>query len=117
MLASDPMLALSIASESDRKEIYKIRHLVYAKELKQHAINSSSELKDNLDSCNHYIVAKQQDSIIGFISITPPGSAKYSVDKYFSRCMIPYLFDDYLYEVRLLTVIEPKRKSALALAL
>jgi len=115
--ASAPRFALSIASESDRKEIYEIRHQVYAKELKQHSVNPSLRLSDNLDLCNHYIVAKQEKNVIGFISITPPTSTKYSVDKYFMRSSIPYHFDDYLYEVRLLTIIEPRRKSSLVLAL
>lgn len=110
-------ISLSIATDSDRKNIYKLRHQVYAKELKQHTLNSAEELKDNLDLCNHYIVARQAGNVVGFVSITSPDSSTYSVDKYFTRCSIPYPFDDYLYEIRLLTIVEPKRKSFLALAL
>lgn len=116
-IASVPQFTLSIASVSDRREIYKIRHHVYAKELHQHKANPSCELSDELDAVNQYIVAKQEQNVVGFISITPPTSTKYSVDKYFTRSSIPYDFDDYLYEIRLLTIIEPKRKSSLALAL
>ena len=112
-----PKFTLSIASESDRQEIYKIRHNVYAKELQQQKENSNCELRDELDMHNHYIVAKHDQSVVGFVSITPPTSTKYSVDKYFSRSTIPYVFDDYLYEIRLLTIIEQKRKGSLALAL
>ena len=108
---------LSVASEWDRKEIYKLRHQIYAKELKQHSPNSSYELSDDLDLVNHYIVAKWKGNVIGFISITPPAASSYSVDKYFKRSSIDYRFDENLYEIRLLTVIEAKRKSILALAL
>jgi histidinol-phosphate/aromatic aminotransferase/cobyric acid decarboxylase-like protein len=90
---------------------------VYAKELKQHSLNSTEELRDNLDLCNHYIVATQAGNVVGFVSITSPDASTYSVDKYFTRCSIPYPFDDYLYEVRLLTIVEPKRKTFLAFAL
>ncbi len=106
MLTAAPTFTLSIASESDREEIYKIRHQIYAKELKQHSLNSLHALRDNLDLVNHYIVAKREENVIGFISITPPGAASYSVDKYFMRSSVPYDFDEYLYEIRLLTVIE-----------
>ncbi len=114
---SAPKFSLSVASTADRKEIYKIRHEVYAKELRQHSVNTSCELTDSLDECNYYIVAKQRETVIGFVSITPPTSRAFSVDKYFNRNSVPYHFDDYLYEVRLLTIIEAKRKSSLAFAL
>lgn len=115
--ATASQVCVSIASESDRHEIYAIRHRVYAQELQQHQTNSSGRLRDNLDAVNHYIVAKRDERIVGFVSITPPASPTYSVDKYFSRSLIPYPFDGSLFEVRLLTVIEPTRNSFLALAL
>ena len=110
-------ISFSIASNLDRQEIYKIRHLIYAKELNQHAVNPSEQLIDDLDTENKYIVAKAGNQIFGFISITTPNSKKYSVDKYFSRSDIPYAFDEYLYEIRLLTVLEKSRNSYLALGL
>ncbi|MBC7759598.1 MAG: aminotransferase class I/II-fold pyridoxal phosphate-dependent enzyme [Phormidesmis sp. FL-bin-119] len=116
-ITSAPKFTLSLASKIDRQEIYKLRHIVYANELKQHKENPSRELRDELDLCNQYIIARQEQNIVGFISITTPASLKYSVDKYFSRSSIPYDFDDYLYEIRLLTIIEAKRKNSLALAL
>lgn len=78
-ITSAPKFTLSIAAESDRQEIYKIRHHVYAKELQQHKVNPSCELRDELDSVNQYIVAKQEQIVVGFVSITPPTSSKYSV--------------------------------------
>jgi hypothetical protein len=110
-------ITLSVATDSERQSIYKIRHNVYAEELNQHLENEFNELKDDLDLSNHYIVAKKLDTIIGFISITSPLSPKYSVDKYFDRSNIPYLFDDKLYEIRLLTVVKQYRSSMLAFAL
>ena len=110
-------ITFSIASNLDRQNIYKIRHLIYAQELNQHAVNSSQQLTDDLDAENKYIVAKTENQILGFISITTPNSKKYSVDKYFSRSDIPFAFDEYLYEIRLLTVLEKSRNSYLALGL
>ncbi|HEV8081755.1 MAG TPA: histidinol-phosphate transaminase [Chitinophagaceae bacterium] len=115
--ASSPKIILIAASEQHREDIYNIRHAVYAGELNQHLVNSSNQLKDDLDLVNNYIVAKYYNQVIGFISITSPASKKYSVDKYFNRSSIPYPFDDYLYEIRLLTVIKENRNSYLALAL
>ena len=112
-----PARTLSVATAADRKEIYSIRHQVYANELKQHAPNADSILQDSLDAYNHYIVAKAGDKVIGFISITPPAAPSFSVDKYFDRNDIPVAFDEGLFEVRLLTVTEAKRSSLLALVL
>src|SRR6266702_4282943 len=56
-------------------------------------------------------------TIVGFISITPPGEAGYSIDKYFARDQVALPFDRGLYEVRLLTVTRPHRGAQLALLL
>lgn len=110
-------LILSVASKVDREAIYKIRHLIYAYELNQHAINPIQRLSDELDEENNYIAAKQGNEIVGFISITSPNSKKYSVDKYFSRSIVPFSFDEYLYEIRLLTVLKENRNSNIAFSL
>lgn len=110
-------LRLTIASEADRQAIYAIRHAVYADELGQHPVNALHQLTDGLDAVNHYIVAKQNDTLVGFVSITPPAARMYSVDKYVDRSLIPYPFDEQLYEVRLLTVIQTNRTGPVALAL
>jgi len=102
-------LTISVAAAAERKAIYRFRHEVYAHELGQHSTNSSGCLRDSLDDRNVYLVAKAQDEIAGFISITPPTRASYSLDKYFSRDNLPFPFDDWLYEVRLLTVLKPHR--------
>ena len=110
-------LILFVASERDREAIYKIRHNIYAQELNQHTANPTYRLTDELDVENHYIVARYGGQIIGFVSITSPASKKYSVDKYFSRSVIPFPFDEFLYEIRLLTVLKENRNSNTALAL
>ncbi len=114
---SVPRLVLTIASDKARQVIYRIRHAVYATELNQHAINSEDLLTDQLDLENHYILASYGNEVVGFISITSPASRTYSVDKYFTRSQIPFLFDEHLYEVRLLTVLKEHRNRYVAFAL
>ena len=114
---SSSKLVLSPASEEDKQAIYSIRHAIYAIELKQHKELANAMITDSLDEENRYIVSKYNNEVVGFISITTPASKRYSVDKYFSRALIPYAFNDLLYEVRLLTVIKEKRNNLIALAL
>jgi histidinol-phosphate/aromatic aminotransferase/cobyric acid decarboxylase-like protein/N-acyl-L-homoserine lactone synthetase len=102
-------LTISVASEAEREAIYRFRHDVYARELAQHGVNSTGFLRDGLDAYNVYLVTKSRGEITGFISITPPTGAKYSLDKYFARDQLPFPFDERLYEVRLLTVVKPQR--------
>src|SRR5438552_2498095 len=133
---------LSVATETDREVIYRLRHEVYARELGQHAASPAGQLRDALDDWNIYLVARIGGQIAGFISLTPPpsvqeGSAElqfgarlctsavatasdhssgfhYSIDKYVSRDALPFRFDDGLYEIRLLTVVKPHRGREVA---
>jgi histidinol-phosphate/aromatic aminotransferase/cobyric acid decarboxylase-like protein/GNAT superfamily N-acetyltransferase len=109
-----PSIELSLADERDREAIHQFRHEVYARELGQHHVNPAGRLRDALDDWNFYLVAKVGGEIGGFISITPPGRPSYSIDKYFPRATLPFVFDDKLYEVRLLTVLRPHRGRELA---
>ncbi len=102
------------ATDGDRQQIYRLRHEVYARELAQHPCNKAGSLTDKLDACNLYLVAWQGDTLVGFVSITPPGGGGYSVDKYFSREQLPFVMDNGLYEIRLLTVMREKRRRELA---
>ena len=43
-------IELAIASETDRPEIYRMRHDVYAREIGQHAENADGCLTDSLDN-------------------------------------------------------------------
>ena len=105
---------LSSATPVEREDIYCIRHDVYARELGQHAVNEAGRLRDALDDHNHYVVAKSHGVVVGFISITPPTSPSYSMDKYVARELLPFAFDDGLYELRLLTVTKAARNTEVA---
>ena len=105
---------IAVADERDRARIYQLRHDVYATELAQHAANSAETLTDALDAVNVYLVARRGDTVVGFVAITPPNTTGYSIDKYFPRASLPIVFDDSLYELRLLTVVEEARGSNLA---
>ena len=107
-------IAINQATETERDAIYRLRHDVYASELGQHAENHEHRLSDDLDAFNVYITAALKGQMAGFISITPPGNSGYSIDKYVSRKSLPFAFDDGLYEIRLLTVVEPFRGSQVA---
>ena len=105
---------LALASDEDRQQIYRLRHEVYARELAQHPCNDTGLLTDRLDAYNLYLVAWHHDAMVGFISITPPSHGSYSLEKYFSREQLPFVFDDRLYEIRLLTVVRERRRRELA---
>lgn len=105
---------LALATFDDRERIYELRHEVYACEIGQHAVNAQRQLTDKLDASNVYLVARCADDIAGFISLTPPTSGCYSIDKYFGRDDLPFVVDAGLYEVRLLTVRKEHRGSKLA---
>jgi N-acyl-L-homoserine lactone synthetase len=106
-----PFISLSVADDLDRERIYAMRYQVYSRELGQHRQNEAGSLKDELDSVNIYLVAKIAGEIAGFVSITPPTDAGFSIDKYFARKDVPLVFDQGLYEVRLLTVNPARRAS------
>src|ERR1700734_1220569 len=112
-----PKTRISIADDSDRESIYGLRHQVYAEELRQHRMTQNGMLSDSLDAFNDYIVAKIGGRLAGFVSITPPGFGKYSIDKYLARENVDLLFDEGLYEMRILTVARPHRGTRLAAAL
>ena len=116
-LSSARRLVVRMADDRDRETIYQMRHEVYARELGQYSPNATGRLTDALDAFNHFIVITDGNRIVGFVSITPPSSPGFSIDKYFKRAELPFAVDDKLYEVRLLTVPQPARRSLLALAL
>src|SRR5580692_3286798 len=105
---------ISMATQADRPGIYAMRHDVYAVELGQHAQNPEGRLSDSLDTFNEYIVARVDGALAGFISVTPPGFGRYSIDKYAAREDLPVQFDDGLYEIRVLTVGQQHRGSRIA---
>jgi histidinol-phosphate/aromatic aminotransferase/cobyric acid decarboxylase-like protein len=108
---------IAVANSSEREAIYRFRHEVYAKELRQHPVNKLNSLQDRLDDVNVYLIAKQSEQVVGFISITPPGPAGYSIDKYVPRAVLPFAIDDRVYEIRLLTVLKAHRGREMAFLL
>src|SRR6266700_4444373 len=111
---SQARINLSVATDADRDALYRLRHEVYARELRQHLVNSAGCLRDALDESNIYLIAKVDGQIAGFISITPPGPHGYSIDKYVARQSLPFACDRRLHEIRLLTVLRPHRGRELA---
>lgn len=111
---TEASFVLGVADADDREEIFRLRHEIYARELGQHAVNQAGALRDSLDAVNIYLTVRCHGEIAGFVSITPPRAPSFSVDKYFARTGLPFAFDDKLYEVRLLTVLQPHRGRELA---
>lgn len=107
-------LIVRAATAEDRELIYQLRHAIYAGELGQHHVNPTGRLSDALDPVNDYLVVQLGRELAGFISITPPTAPRFSIDKYFHRTELPFAIDDRTYEVRLLTVVKPRRGSELA---
>ena len=85
---------IALADDRDRDEIARLRHEVYAHELGQHAANPAGRLRDPLDDYNVMLVARADGQIAGFISVTPPGRGPFSIDKYFARGALPFVFDE-----------------------
>lgn len=110
-------LSISLARDTDREEIYRLRHQVYAVELEQHSINQSESLSDDLDEFNQYLIVKRGDRLVGFISVTPQHAANFSVDKYVNREDVAILQEQPFYELRILTVVESERNGLAALLL
>ena len=108
-------IVIKIADVNERDGIYKLRHTIYAVELGQHKTNPEEQLKDSIDDINSYIIAKIDDQIAGFVSITPPGGS-YGLDKYVSRDEFPFIYDN-MYEGRLFSVLKPYRTTNVALLL
>ena len=102
------------ATAADRDHIYRLRHQVYACELRQHTTCDDGVIRDDLDQHNEYFVATVNEVMLGFVSVTPPGPGGYSLDKYLRREEFPELLAEKLYEIRLLTVLNPYRGRELA---
>ncbi|MFD6423009.1 aminotransferase class I/II-fold pyridoxal phosphate-dependent enzyme [Streptomyces sp. NPDC060198] len=109
-----PDLQLRAATPEDLDWIHELRHRVYAQELGQHAPNATGRLRDGLDGHNVYLVAARGEDRAGFVSLTPPWSQRYGLDKYLSREELPLLAEEDLFEVRILTVEPRWRSSAVA---
>lgn len=110
-------LRVRAGKTADRDAIYALRHAVYAAELGQHEPNAQGRLTDRLDDFNEYLMAEREGRLVGFVSLTPPGSPSYSVEKYVPRERLPVPVDGGLWEVRLLTVAREHRRGPAAVLL
>src|SRR6059058_1284722 len=97
-------VTIALVTDKERRIIYQVRHNIYAGELAQHPENARGQLSDALDGFNVYLTASVGNELVGFISITPPATGSYSIDKYLARDQLAFAFDANLHEVRLLTV-------------
>jgi len=106
-----PVFSVGLASAEELPLIFRLRHRVYADELKQHAGNASGEIHDAIDAYNLYLTVKKDHRLVGFISITPQGSPRFSIEKYLDRSEHPEIDWQSLSELRLLTVCQGERSS------
>src|SRR5215469_6358678 len=111
---SPSKVSISLATADDRHAIYQLRHEVYARELRQHSIREEGILSDSLDDANIYIKAELAGRLAGFISITPPSTGRFSIEKYLQRSALPVAIDDTVYELRILTVDPEHRNTRIA---
>ena len=110
-------LTLRLAEDRDRQAIYRLRHEVYAEELHQHQPNITHTLTDALDAANLYLVALVGGELAGFISLTPPEAARFSLEKYIPLPELPFARNHDVFEARLLTVRSRHRGTLVATAL
>lgn len=113
-MSTSKQVTVRLATTPDRDQIYQLRHDVYARELGQHEVNPAGRLTDSLDEGNIYLVAAINEDVTGFVSITPPGHGRFSVDKYVRREEFPELQTANLFEMRLLTVANRFRRRETA---
>lgn len=110
-------IELALATAEDLTKIDHIRHSVYAAELGQFSPHSNGMLHDKPDVKSIYITAVENGRPIGFVGITPPTSPSYSIDHYLDRSEVPVVFNEHVFEIRALTVIDSSRGSVTAPAL
>jgi histidinol-phosphate/aromatic aminotransferase/cobyric acid decarboxylase-like protein len=108
------LFSVGMAGALDLPLIYRLRHHVYAEELRQHAGNESGLIQDAIDAYNLYLTVKKGRRLVGFISITPQGSPRFSIEKYLDRRVYPEFAWQSLYELRLLTVCPSERSGFVA---
>jgi GNAT superfamily N-acetyltransferase len=109
------VVSVRLGTSADQDWIFRLRHVVYAEELGQHAVSPAGQLRDALDDRGVvYLVATWGDAPVGFVSITPPWVGRWSLDKYLSREDLPVLDAPDVFEVRILTVAAQWRGTGAA---
>lgn len=110
-------IQIALATESSKGTIDHIRHNVYATELGQFSTNADETLHDQTDIKSTYLIALEEEKLIGFVGITSPDSASYSIERYLPRAELSLNFKDSVYEIRALTVVDESRGTQVAGAL
>jgi histidinol-phosphate/aromatic aminotransferase/cobyric acid decarboxylase-like protein len=110
-------IKLTLATPDNGSQIDRIRHQVYATELGQFSICEVGTLHDRAEVKSIYIVAFENGELVGFVGVTPPKSPAYSIDHYMARKSVPLDFNDGLFEIRALTVVDQSRGTRVAPAL
>jgi histidinol-phosphate/aromatic aminotransferase/cobyric acid decarboxylase-like protein len=108
---------IRLGVDRDRVAISRLRHDVYATELRQYPVNDRGRLDDPADSANAYIVAETGSSIIGFVSVTPPWAPRFFLERYYDPDTVAALRARAPYEVRALTVHPRHRRGRTAAAI
>ncbi|MCM3585732.1 aminotransferase class V-fold PLP-dependent enzyme [Mesobacillus maritimus] len=103
-------LTYKMASEPEEMEqIYKLNYETFVEEIPQHHQNESRRLVDKFDEENVYLIAKDQDKVVGMITVR--SNRPFSLDHKLAN------LDDYLpndanpCEIRLLAVKKEYRKT------
>lgn len=116
-ISPSPRIEIKIANPTEQQDVYRLRHDVYCTELHQYPPRPDNHLPDNPDIKSIYITATIDDTLVGFIGITPPSSPHYSLEKHIARKHLPNLPREHTYEIRALTVKDAKRGSFIASSL
>jgi histidinol-phosphate/aromatic aminotransferase/cobyric acid decarboxylase-like protein/GNAT superfamily N-acetyltransferase len=102
------------ATQSDQDGIFRLRHDVYAAELRQYPANEERRLADPDDSANVYLLALAGEELAGFVSLTPPQAPRYFVERYLDAQTARQVRAGSPYEIRALTVREKFRRTPVA---
>lgn len=104
---------IRLANESDKINLSKMIHEIYAKELGQYDTNDSNIIIDKYDENNNYIVAYHGDVLVGMVSITKPNTGKISTLSRIPLNHPTYSFKNEIAEIRLLSIKKEYRGKGL----
>lgn len=94
---------VEVASPEDMISVWALNHRVYCEELGQHALDPSGSKVDRMHSVGVFFVAKVDGSVVGMLSITPPGAGGVSTLGRISSSMLRNSLHG-VAEIRLLAV-------------
>ncbi|MDF7824678.1 histidinol-phosphate aminotransferase family protein [Pontiellaceae bacterium B12227] len=110
-------ISIAQGTEEHLASIDYLRHAVYASELGQFESSPEKAIHDRPGVESVYIVAHEHNELVGFVGITPPTSPAYSFEHYIQRKKSGLPFNNGLFEIRALTVVNEARGTHVAPAL